>query len=216
MSTCCFPKLGSHTAQQRYSITYVLYKQYLRHVYIYIHDRKCNQITALIIYPRSGLKCTCVSSYFWTCKHERFIEEEIFKHTRFNFWSSIDWTSMSRILRNYILPYCKERRNKDCHNVCSAWQMSKQEKECAICLEPMDVSSMWNVKCKRCKFMIHDTCWTQWYQINQRMAIHCAICKEMLSVTNCHYDQFYNDYDFVLYSNTTTPSLVHNNVYATT
>lgn len=205
MSTCCFPRSKNN---ERYTVTYILYKEYLRHIYIYVYDRDYNQITALIIYPRVGIKCTCVASYFWKCKHERFIEETIFKQSRLKFWSSINWDSIRRVLRDYVMPYCKELRNTS--SKCTSLERGT---ECVFCLDPVDISSMWNVKCKRCNFVIHDTCWTQWYQVNQRMAIHCAICREMLIITNCHYDPFYREYDFVLYSNTVTPPLIHNNIY---
>lgn len=216
MSTCCFPQFthnNNHEINRRYTVTYVLYKEYLKHIYIYVYDRDYNQITALIIYPRVGIKCTCVTSYFWKCKHERFLEQVMFKQSRFNFWTSINWDSTRRVLRDYVMPYCKELRNDSSKYTFDT--TGQRDNECAFCLEPVDISSLWNVKCKRCNFIIHDTCWTQWYQVNQRMAIHCAICREMLSVTNCHYDPFYREYDFVLYSNTITPSLVHNNIYTT-
>lgn len=185
----CF---GKFKPPPRFVVTFVLYKQYLRKVQLFLYDTKTNQMIAMWISRNCGIQCTCITSYLWKCKHARFIETEIFK---MKWYDCLFITNMNttQLLLNYVLPYCRVLQENQQTN-----ENVQDIDECVFCLEKVD-KTKWNIQCKKCNFIIHDTCWVQWYYLKQHKAIKCSFCSETLSITNCYYDVFYREYDIILF-----------------
>ena len=200
----CFGSFENSNA--RYIFTLIMYKQYIRKVQIFLYDTKTNQMITLWLSRHCGIECTCITSYLWKCKHVRFIETEIFKLKWYQCLFAYDMNT-SQLLLTYVLPYCRVLQEK-----LDAKKRSQETDECAFCLETVNKAN-WNIHCKTCNFIIHDTCWVQWYYLKQHKAIKCSFCNETLSITNCYYDVFYREYDIVLFEQKTKSCEASNSAY---